>query len=56
MVGERGMALSGVPEVFGRIGNATFLGIPAVFFVLVAAAIAAIGGLIIVRVRADADA
>jgi simple sugar transport system permease protein len=35
----RGMALSGVPEAFGRVGNATLLGIPAVFFVLVAATI-----------------
>ena len=35
----RGMALSGVPEAFSRAGNATFLGIPAVFFVLVVAAV-----------------
>lgn len=35
----RGMALSGVPEAFVKVGNATLLGVPAVFYGLVAAAI-----------------
>ncbi|GGD95468.1 sugar ABC transporter permease [Aureimonas endophytica] len=36
----RGMALSGVPEAFGRVGNATLLGVPMIFLVLVVAALA----------------
>lgn len=35
----RGMALSGVPEMFSRAGNATLAGVPVIFLVLVAAAI-----------------
>ncbi|KAB0678845.1 ABC transporter permease [Aureimonas leprariae] len=35
----RGMALSGVPEMFSSIGNAQFFGVPLVFVVLVLAAI-----------------
>ncbi|TCL71426.1 ABC transporter permease [Rhizobium sp. BK251] len=35
----RGMALSGVPEIFTRIGSSTVFGVPVIFLILIAAAI-----------------
>jgi len=35
----RGMALSGIPEVFTRAGSVTFFGVPLIFIVLIAMAI-----------------
>lgn len=35
----RGTALSGMPEIFTKVGNASFAGVPAVFLVLVVAAV-----------------
>ncbi len=35
----RGMALSGIPETFVRLGNATVLGVPVIFAILIAVAI-----------------
>ncbi|WP_454855431.1 ABC transporter permease [Rhizobium binxianense] len=35
----RGMALSGIPEIFVRIGSSTVLGVPMIFLILIAVAI-----------------